>query len=205
MSENQGSTFVQPAYRWVARMIDIGLWSPFAYMALVSSVLAFDASMVTDNRVMLVISGAVLLALLMIIDAAVGALFGSTPGKYLLRIRVSEKSGEGLTFVRRLMRNLGVATLGFGWYVPIFGWVLMLVQYVVVRKSKQASYDKLMGFTVVKAGPIGVFRGLFCAVFFCLSITVHVFTLQVANTVANPHGWYIGLNSMGEMASEVGQ
>ncbi|MAT51750.1 MAG: hypothetical protein CMK32_11270 [Porticoccaceae bacterium] len=209
MSENEQSPFVQPSYRWAARIIDLGLWTPIALLVFVPCLLAIDSvagGLVNEaskaTLTTFVISGAIFLFLLMAIDTFIGAMFGNTPGKALMRIRVTEPDGTSLTIGRRFKRNVGVATVGFGWSVPFLGWLLMLVQYFVTRTGRETTYDKSMGFSVSKVAPIEIWRGLLCGVVFIVAMLFQTLSTQLANEVANPRGWYIGLQAIGNAARD---
>jgi hypothetical protein len=204
MSEKEQLPIVQPSYRWAARIIDLGLWTPLALIVFVPALLAIDSiagGLVNEaskaTLTTFVISGVIFLGLLMIIDTLIGAIFGNTPGKSLMRICVAEPDGTALTLSRRFKRNMGVATIGLGWSVPFLGWLLMLVQYFITRKGRATTYDKAMGFSVSKSAPIKIWRGLLCAVVFIVAMLFQTLSTRFANEVANPHGWYIGLEAIG--------
>lgn len=202
---------VQPSYRWAARIIDLGLWTPLAFFIFVPGVLAIDSiarGMLSGTSkgtlITLVITGAVFLFVLMVIDTLIGAIFGNTPGKSLMRISVTEQDGGSLTFSRRFKRNMGVATMGLGWSVPFLSWLLMVLQYFITRTGKAASYDEAMGFSVHKSEPMGIWRGLLCVVIFILAISFQALSNEFANEVLNPHGWYIGLEAISNAARDSG-
>ena len=204
MSEREQLLTAQPSYRWAARIIDFGLWTPLAHIIFVPGLLAIDSiagGLVNEaskaTLTTFVISGAIFLTLLMIIDTLIGAMFGNTPGKSLMRISVTELDGTSLTLGRRFKRNMGVATIGFGWSVPLIGWLLMLVQYFITRAGRAATYDKAMGFSVSKSAPIEIWRGLLCAAIFVVAVLFQALSTRLANEVANPHGWYVGLQAIG--------
>lgn len=205
MSEREQTAFVQPSYRWAARIIDFGLWTPLALIIFVPSLLAFDSitgDLVNEaNKAALttyVISGAIFLFLLIGIDTLIGAMLGNTPGKALMRIRVTEADGAALTVSRRFKRNIFVATVGFGWSVPFLGWLLMLIQYFVTRKGRPTLYDKMNGFSVSKSEPIEIWRGFLCVVIFIVALSFQAISTEVANKTLNPHGWYFGLQAISE-------
>lgn len=209
MAEQEHSTFVQPSIRWAARIIDFGLWTPLALIIFVPSLLMFDSiigDLVSDaskaTLTTLAISGAIFLFVLVLIDTLIGAMFGNTPGKSLMRISVTEADGSALTTSRRFKRNISVATIGYGWSVPFLGWILMLVQYFIAGKGKPTTYDKIGGFSVGKLGPIAMWRGLLCAVVFIVALSFQAISTKLANAALNPHGWYFGLQAIAEADSK---
>jgi len=205
MSEENQSPLVQPSYRWLARIIDLGLWTPLALIIFVPALLAIDSSSggLVDEAskatlLTFVISGAIFLCLLMLIDTLIGIIFGNTPGKSLMRIRVTEADGTALTAGRRLKRNMGVAILGLGLSIPFLNWLLMLIQYSITRTGKKSTYDKTMGYSVSKTDRIEIWRGCLCTVVFILAMLFQILSMKMANEMINPHGWFIGLMAIGQ-------
>lgn len=207
MSEEKQTFFAQPSYRWLARIIDLGLWTPLAYIIFVPFLLGIDAmagGLVDEasksTLTTIIISGAVFLCLLMAIDAIVGAIFGNTPGKSLMNISVSRDDGAQLTAGSRFKRNMGVATLGLGFSIPLLGWLLMLIQYFITRTGRKATYDKAMGYSVTKPNRIEIWRGILCTIVFIVAMAFQTLSTKFANVVVNPNGWYIGLEAITEAA-----
>ena len=200
MPEKEQPPIVGPFYRWAARIIDLALWTPLALIIFVPALLAIDLNagglVIEASIPTFVISSAIFFSLLMVIDTLIGAMFGNTPGKSMMRICVTEPDGTSLTLSRRFKRNMGVATIGFGWSVPLFGWALMLAQYFITRTGRAATYDKAMGFSVSQSAQIEIWRGLLCAVIFVVAMLFQTLSVKLANEVANPHGWYIGLEAI---------
>jgi uncharacterized RDD family membrane protein YckC len=207
MTEEKQTSFAQPSYRWLARIIDLGLWTPLAYLVFVPFLLGIDAmggGLVDEasktTLTTITISGVVFLFLLMAIDAIVGAIFGNTPGKALMHISVSKDDGAQLTAGNRFKRNMGVATIGLGLSTLFLGWLLMLIQYFITRTGRKSTYDKAMGYSVTKSKRIEIWRGALCTIVFIVAMAFQTLSTKLANEVVNPNGWYIGLQAITETA-----
>lgn len=201
------ASFAQPSYRWAARIIDLSLWTPLAFIVFVPLLLGIDSiagdlvkNASSSPLTTFLISGAVFLCLLMAIDAFVGAVFGNTPGKSIMRLQVAKEDGGKMTAGERFKRNMGVATLGFGLSVPILGWIAMLTQYFITRTGRKSTYDKALGYSVTKSGRMGIWRGVLALAVFMIALILQQISMDVANHIVNPHGWYLGLQAIGDMA-----
>ena len=103
----------------------------------------------------------------LLLDAAVHALAGNTPGKAMLGLRVGLVDGRRLGFAQHLRRNLGVWVSGLGFAIPLVCLFTMGRQHGRLNEGQQASYDGEE--YRVRAKPIGWGRRLaFGAVFVLL-------------------------------------
>lgn len=102
--------------------------------------------------------GMLLVLLGFVLDAALLARFATTPGKYLLGVRVQTIGGQPLSWRAALRRNLGVWAAGMGLAIPLLNLVLMVRQGWRVGEGRPATYDE--GRYQVLALPIGWRRRL---------------------------------------------
>ncbi|CAG4909185.1 Chaperone protein DnaJ [Paraburkholderia saeva] len=109
--------------------------------------------------------GLLCLPVAMIFDAAIYGVFGNTPGKAILGLKVTGLDGRRLTCTEYARRNLSVWVRGWGLGIPFVSLVTMFVQYRTLRREKQTWYDAESGFRMnaTKAG--GVRKGVFGIVF----------------------------------------
>jgi hypothetical protein len=119
------------------------------------------------------------LALWIPIEAALLAAFGYTPGKALLRVRVSNKNGSCLSFGQALARSFGVWLMGLGTgLIPLITLVTCLVARNRLSRRGVTNWDRAGRFQVThrKVGMmrtliiIGVFAGLIAFTFTALTI-----------------------------------
>jgi uncharacterized RDD family membrane protein YckC len=107
----------------------------------------------------------------LLLDAALQAVAGNTPGKALLGLRVFTTDGRAPGFRELLGRNMGIWRAGLGLGLPAISLLTMARQGLRLRKGVQASYDT--NAFVVRASPTGrlaravfglAFAGLFAAI-----------------------------------------
>src|SRR5262245_43108036 len=108
------------------------------------------------------------------IEAALIATFGCTPGKALLRVRVSNKNGSNLSFGQALSRSFGVWLMGLGTgLIPLVTLVTSLFAYKRLSKNGVTTWDRDGRFMVThrKVGivrtlvAIGIFAVIIAAAF----------------------------------------
>lgn len=180
----------KPWPRFFARTFDI--WIEFAFLFgfiyLYSIFISSDLlNFYLSNSF---ISGALLFPIIFIIDAAIYSVFGNTPGKFMLGLKVGNMHGNKLGFFNYLKRNGYVWLLGYWLGLPVLG-VPMILQWNRIKKGKQAAYDEIMG-TRVWAKPIGLVRQ---SVFACLIVSMFglIFVVIVKND--NDKNSYIANNA----------
>lgn len=81
-------------------------------------------------------------------NAAVLALFGTTPGRWLLNFRLREADGQRLSFTRACGRELDVLLRGLGLGLPV---VTVLAQFLAFRKLSRdgaTAWDESQNFRV---------------------------------------------------------
>lgn len=107
----------------------------------------------------------------LVLDAALQALAGNTPGKALLGLRLITTDGRAPGFRELVRRNMKLWRDGLALGLPLLSLVTMARQGLRLRKGMQASYDKTD--FLVSAGASGwvakgvfgaAFAGLFCAI-----------------------------------------
>lgn len=96
----------------------------------------------------------------LLLDAALQALAGNTPGKALLGLRVLMADGRAPRFSELLGRNMALWRSGLACGLPLVSLVTMARQGLRLRKGLQASYDA-NDFLVCAGGSSRLARGLF--------------------------------------------
>ncbi len=90
----------------------------------------------------------------MILDAAVYGIFGNTPGKALLKLKVTTWAGDPLSFAQYVSRNFLVWFSGLALGLPFINLFTFAFQARRLGMGQQASYDEATGF-LVRAAPSG--------------------------------------------------
>lgn len=98
------------------------------------------------------LSGLVVTPLALLIDAAVMAAVGTTPGKAIFGIRVRAPGGGKLSFGQAILRNLGMWFFGLGLGLPIVTVVTMIVSARKLWSAGDLAWDDFGGFEVTQDG-----------------------------------------------------
>jgi uncharacterized RDD family membrane protein YckC len=109
------------------------------------------------------------------IEAALIATFGCTPGKALLRVRVSDKNGSNLSFGQALSRSFGVWWKGLGTgLIPFVTLGALLVAHNRLSKNGVTTWDRDGRFKVTHR-QVGIVRTL---------IAIGIFAVIIAAAIA---------------------
>ncbi len=100
-----------------------------------------------------------------LVESAMLSTFGTTPGKWLLNIRVRTSSGEKLPFLDAFSRSLGWWISGFGLGIPLISLLTLITSYLRLTRQGAARWDEKGGF-VVSHREIGAGRGSLFLLFF---------------------------------------
>ncbi len=85
--------------------------------------------------------GLVVVALALLLDAIVYAVFGNTPGKALLRIKVLTYDEKRPGFWQYARRNVGLWGSGLAFGFPVLNLFTMAYQHRALRRGRPATYD----------------------------------------------------------------
>jgi RDD family protein/uncharacterized protein DUF4339 len=139
-----------PWHRWFARLLDLYM------LALVAGIiLGIVGSVPSGDLVWAILSP----AFLALVEPFFLSKFGSTPGKKLLNIRVTEPSGARLTLSRAFARSWKTWSVGMGFGIPLVTLFTLANQHSHLKRDGVATYDATLG-TRVSHGPIGAGRVL---------------------------------------------
>lgn len=145
-----------PWRRFFARSIDTSiitlLWYAVAY-------LGFRWNL--TGRIWLNIF--VYLGLMILLEPPVLALFGTTPGKAVFGIRVTNPGGARLTLLQGYERIWRVFSHGYGYSIPIYNIVRQYKSYKECKESGVMEWDEDLEYTVKDRSPIRPLVYLVCA------------------------------------------
>ncbi len=142
----------RPWIRYWARTIDI-----FLFALLAGFVLGFIVPALFEINDF--VFNIVLLALMTFYEAACLALFSATPGKAMLRVRVTQPDGSRLTFGAALARAFRVLVRGLGVGIPLVALITQIVGYQNLTRDGITSWDR-DGNVLVSHQTIPAWRGL---------------------------------------------
>jgi hypothetical protein len=99
------------------------------------------------------------------IESLLLSTIGTTPGKWLFKIRLIPPSGERPKYSTALSRSLKVWWRGLGMGFPFVSLITMTIAYEKLKKNGITTWDKDGGFIVVHER-IGPLRVIVAAAFF---------------------------------------
>lgn len=132
---------VRPWVRYWARNFDFVLFSVVFGAAI--GVFSPDLTMINDT-----LFGIILLFAYNFAEPAMLSIFGTTPFKALLRIRVRNADGTKLSYPQGLRRTISVWVNGQGFGIPLVQFITCLFAHNRLEKEGITSWDKAGRFTV---------------------------------------------------------
>jgi uncharacterized RDD family membrane protein YckC len=143
-AELQVATTRHPWHRWFARV-----WLDYAFAGLVVALVLNNFSpgnpLLSNNFGLTWIS-----ALLWIpAEALLVSTFGTTPGKYLVGMRVQRLDGRQLSLSESFSRSVSAWAVGCAMVIPVALFFTFNAQYNRLRKGEESSWDEKGGFVVV--------------------------------------------------------
>jgi hypothetical protein len=132
----------RPWHRYLARMIDVALFGTI--IGGVWFTIYPNSPPETDF-----ILGLAVLLLWAFVEAALITLTGTTPGKWLINTRITDKSGSKPKFNESMLRSGQVYATGLGLGLPIVSLVTMILSFRHLTKFGHAEWDRSAGTVVV--------------------------------------------------------
>lgn len=134
----------------------------------------------------------------MVAEAGIFGLFGTTLGKAMLGVKVINVDGQRITAMQYLKRQLGVYWYGLGTAFPFVPLFTMARQHGRVKAGKQAGYDE--GRFNVKAKKLSVVRIIFVVIAIFLLLAVNGALQQMAKS--SDSAYYTGTNWKNEVTGK---
>ena len=139
---------VRPWPRFTARMVDYFIFS-FAVGALIG---VGDALGITHIAVAEeppnTTFGLIILFAWLFVEPWLLSTWGTTPGKWLLSIKITMADGSKPDYSQALGRSFSVWLKGMGAGLPIISLVTLVLSYMKLTSTGATSWDKECGFTV---------------------------------------------------------
>ena len=117
----------------------------------------------------------------MVLDAVIYYMFGNTPGKALLGIKVFTDIGNNLSFNGYLKRNIHVWASGFACGLPIIVLAAYAYQSSRLNRGERASYDVKAGINVINAESNYLLKIIFIAFFAILILMTGILDVVSKN------------------------
>jgi len=166
-----GVAQIRPWVRYWARLIDIMFWAVPGGLLLGMLAPQFALNPDPGNDYLV---GMVVLLMWAFVEPLCLVVFGTTPGKSLLRIRLVYTGSDKLTYGAALSRSLKVWWRGMAAGAPLISLFTLITAYQRLQRNQRTSWDAEGGF-VVQHGRVGWPRallavGLVCVYFFLLGV-----------------------------------
>jgi hypothetical protein len=159
----------RPWVRYWARTFDIYLFS-----IVVGIPLGFVSPEALENTSDIVF-GIVLIFAWVLVEAILLCVTGTTPGKSLLKIRISKLKGGSIEIDEALTRSFRVWWRGMGAGMPIVSLFALIIAYDDLKTDGSSSWDRDSDF-IISHEKIGWFRILFIATFMMACFALFVIT-----------------------------
>lgn len=143
-----------PWARWFAR-----LWLDYLFATLIVGALlmfAFPGGDLLSNDYALMWVSTVFW---IVVEAVFVASIGTTPGKYLVGIRIEKPGGALLSLSESFSRAASAWAIGCACFLPLVPLLTLNAQYNRLREGRPATWDARGGFVVVHT-PLGTARSL---------------------------------------------
>ena len=127
-----------PWRRWLARTLDMALCSTLWMIFLM---LVFNVNAAQRNALGDLLDGIAALALMLILEPLFLHFFGTTPGKWLLGITVTDPDGGRLTISAARERTWGVLWHGMGLRVPVYQLVREWKSYLAYTAGEPLPWE----------------------------------------------------------------
>lgn len=138
-----------PWRRWAARILDLIL-GEIVMMVALNRVLEYFGIDDAFNSLNQAVAGIIAIPFLLLLEAIIFELFGTTFGKWVFSLNVRDLNGKAASsksYLKRLVR-LWVSGLGLG--IPFVNLLTYIGQYRRISSGKEASYDESLGLRVDK-------------------------------------------------------
>lgn len=121
--------------RFFARSLDLSIYSTL-WLAILAFV--FDINILTRNSLQSFVDTIIGLVIMLLLEPALLHWFGTTPGKWILGLRVTDMEEGRLTYGDGFARTWYAITRGCGWMVPFYS------QYRLYISARDASRGEVL-------------------------------------------------------------
>jgi len=153
---------VRPWVRYWARYLDVMI---FSFIFGIFLAIFIPSILEKSNIVLTMLS----LFAWIFVESMLLSSWGTTPGKWLLRISLKDVNGNKPTFSSALNRSFTVWFKGLGFGIPIVNLITLIISYNHLTQNGITSWDKDGHFTVAHK-KIGIIRTIIAVIIFILSI-----------------------------------
>jgi|GEM_PF-865763 len=178
---------VRPWVRFWARFIDTSLLGCLISFLLIIITNSFLRDLITTQSQFYWAMGFIVLIALFLwifVEPFLLSNFGTTPGKWLLKIQLTHTSGKPITVLQATRRLLSLWVSGLGLGIPLLSFIAQFVAYVKLKRNGVTSWDKAGGFTVSHSD-IGILRIIVVIICVLVSLVLAITTVFTNALVRN--------------------
>lgn len=158
---------IRPLVRFFARTIDYSIWIIIIDLVWLMVDLDTYAYALSSNFEFRLLTRISFYILWMFVEALLLSKTGYTLGKWILKVRVTDKNGEKLTYMNALKRAVRVFIFGCAMEIPYASTVTYIIAYNMLMKNGITKWDK-DGNTIASHSEYSTFRGIIAVILFIL-------------------------------------
>ena len=128
-----------PWRRFFARMTDLEILTALWHFALGAGFHVNLEQRAAGGRILDIV---VVMVLMLVIEPVFLHFFGTTPGKWLLGLRVTDPEGERLTYRDAFARTFEVLSMGLGFEIPIYSVIRLYRSYTACDREETLSWEE---------------------------------------------------------------
>ena len=128
-----------PWRRYFARMLDQGVYTLLCYLVIA---LALRENILANSNFYSTVAVVVGIVLTLFLEPLLLCCFGTTPGKAILGLHVTDGDGGRLTYGAAYRRALRVLGWGYGIHIPIFTWVRLWKSYKACTSGETLPWEE---------------------------------------------------------------
>lgn len=133
---------IRPWVRFFARTIDYTIWIyslEYLFLFLFPNIYIYAFS---QNIILRFLASTLLYILWMFVEAFLLSKYGYTLGKWILKVRVTDKYGQKLTYINALKRAFGVFIFGTALEIPVLTMLASIISYTKLNENGITKWDR---------------------------------------------------------------
>ena len=168
---------VRPWVRYFARLLDILIFSAIVVFPVLYFLIKSENLIIAQDFITEVIINVIAMFIFCFYQAGVTRIFGSTPGKALMKINLLNAHGGPLTYKELLKREFGIYTSAMALGIPLLSLFSLLWAMKKLATTGKTFWDEEGGF-IVRHQVIGTVR-IIAYIVILLTIIVGMASLPV--------------------------
>lgn len=136
--EDAAPVAICPWRRYFARNLDLFLYTLGIVGVLT---LGFHVNLARSGRLLSLVSTYLALGVMLVVEPLLLRLFGTTPGKAILGLRVTYQDGTHLSYADAQARTRDVTSRGMGWNLPVYSLYRLWKCYRAQSDGEEMAWD----------------------------------------------------------------